>query len=404
MEDLNEKSILYMVCAQLFRENTGAGYEAICREVCSSLDFCCCSIWRKENHGQQRIGYYEKTGSALDLTISNLDFQVNKYIYEHKLPVIIEASKSDKRFPEVKSFPANVQGIPIIKGNTVLGSLMFYHSKEINEELLNLQQNIADELAVGIEQLDQNHFSIVRQQKLRRELETARNIQQSLLPKQFPKVPGINIGARSTYEVSGDYYDFVKTEHGNLGIIIGDVMGKGVPAAILMAMARTVTRSIARHDLAPNAVLSEINGALYEDLAPSGMFLTMFYTLYNPQQKALLYSSAGHNAPLILGKKSGKAEFLKSRGIYIGGRAKLTYRLQMRKLETGDIVIFYTDGLLDAKNAQGEEFGVDRVAAILKEYDHCEVQAIVDFLGMKVMQFIGDTEQVDDITYVILKA
>jgi len=76
----------------------------------------------------------------------------------------------------------------------------------------------------------------------------------------------------------------------------------------------------------------------------------------------------------------------------------------MRKLETGDIVIFYTDGLLDAKNAQGEEFGVDRVAAILKEYDHCEVQAIVDFLGMKVMQFIGDTEQVDDITYVILKA
>lgn len=406
MDNFNEKSILYTVCAKLFRENSGPGYETISQYICSALGLYCCSIWRKENNGQQRLGYHERGGSTLDLTISNLDFQVNKYIYEQKMPVVIEESKTDKRFSDVRSFPVNVLGMPIVNGNSVLGSLTFYYGNGVSEELLDIQQSIANELAVGIDQLKQNYFSTVRLQKLRRELESARNIQQSLLPKQFPKVPGIQIGARtiSTYEVSGDYYDFVNTDHENLGIVLGDVMGKGVPAAMLMAMARTVTRSVAKHDLAPNVVLSEINSALYDDLAPAGMFLTMIYTLYNPQQKALLYSSAGHNPPVILGKKSGKIEFLHCRGVYIGGRAKLTYKLQTKKLESGDIVVFYTDGLLDAKNSQGEEFGIERVAAVLKEYEHCEVPAIVDFLGMKVMQFVGTTEQVDDITYVLIKA
>lgn len=406
MNNFNEKSILYKVCAKLFRDNSGAGYKAICQDICSALDLRCCSIWRRENNGQQRLGYHETAGSALDLTISNLDFQVNKYIYEQKVPVVIEQSKTDKRFPDIKSFHVNVQGMPVVNGNSILGSLIFYYTKGVSKDLLDIQQSIANELAVGIDQLKQNYFSTVRQQKLRRELESARNIQQSLLPKKFPKVPGIQIGARTipTYEVSGDYYDFVNTDHENLGIVIGDVMGKGVPAAMLMAMVRTVTRSVAKHDLAPNVVLSEINSALYDDLAPAGMFLTMFYTLYNPQQKALLYSSAGHNPPAILSRKSGKIEFLQCRGVYIGGRAKLAYKLQTRKLESGDIVVFYTDGLLDAKNAQGEEFGIERVAKVLQEYEHCEAAAIVDFLGMKVMQFTGATEQVDDITYVLIKA
>ena len=406
MDNFNENSILYMVCAKLFRDNSGSCYQAICEDICSALSLHCCSIWRRENNGQQRLGYHETAGSTSDLKISNLDFHVNKYIFEQKLPLVIERSKTDKRFPNVKSFSVNVQGMPIVNDNTVLGSLIFYSATGVSDKLLDIQQSIAKELAIGIDQLKENYFSTVRLQKLRRELESARNIQQGLLPKEFPKVHGIQIGARtiSTYEVSGDYYDFVNTDHENLGIVIGDVMGKGVPAAMLMAMARTVTRSIARHDLAPNVVLSEINGALYDDLAPTGMFLTMFYTLYNPQQKALLYSSAGHNPPVVLGRKSGKIEFLQCRGVYIGGRANLTYKLQTRKLESGDIVVFYTDGLLDAKNVQGEEFGIERVAAVLKEYEHCQASAIVDFLGMKVTQFIGATEQLDDITYVLIKA
>ncbi len=387
------------------RENIEASYETICREICRKLDLHCCSIWFKEINRQQRLGYFEKEGSTDDLTISNLDFEINKHVLEHKVPVVIENLKNDKRFLGVKTIPLSVRANPILHDNSVIGSITFYNQDRINEVLRDVIDSIAVELAFGLEQLQYN-FTASRQKKLRKELNTARIIQQSLLPKQIPEVQGITLGVRfiPTYEISGDYYDFIITDHQNLGIVVGDVMGKGIPAALLMGIARTITRSIARHDLVPHMALSEINSSLFPDLSNQGMFLTMFFALYNPQQKALLYASAGHNPPIILEGGSEKIGLLKSRGIFIGGCPKLSYNLQTRKLGSGDLVIFYTDGLTEAKNHQGEQFGVERVAEILKEYRYCEVPAMLDCLTMRLMQFIGDREQSDDITFIVLKA
>jgi len=393
VNDKPEKlNILYLVCSTLFRENNEAAYTTICKEICKELKIHCCSIWLKVTNGQQRLGYFEKDGSPDDLTLSNLDFEISKHIMEQKAPVI-------------KDLPLKAMGIPILYDNSVVGSITCYYQDRNNDGLPEVIKDIATELAFGVEQFKYN-FTTARQQNLRKELDTARDIQQSLLPNQMPKIQGITLGARTipTHETSGDYYDFIITDHQNLGIVIGDVMGKGVPAALFMAIARTVTRSVVRHDLAPNAALSEINSSLFPDLSTQGMFLTMFYALYNPLQKALLYASAGHNPPLILEDSSEKISFLKSRGIFIGGRPKLSYALQTRKLGPGDIVLFYTDGLTEAQNFRGEQFGIEKVAEVLKGYRYCEVPAIIDCLSMRVMQFIGDREQSDDITFVVLKA
>lgn len=398
-------SILYLVCSTLFRENNEAAYAAICQEICKELNIHCCSIWLKETNGQQRLGYFEKESCLDDLTLSNLDFEISKHLLEQKAPVIVKNLENDKRLSGVKTLTLSVMGIPISLDNLVCGSITFYYKDRENDGLPEVLKGVAGELAFGLEQLKYN-FTSTRQKKLRKELETARGIQQSLLPNQVPKAQGIMLGARTipTYEISGDYYDFIITDNHNLGIVIGDVMGKGVPAALFMAIARTVTRLIVKHDLAPHAALSEINSSLFPDLSTQSMFLTMFYAMYNPLQKALLYASAGHNPPLILAGSSEKIGLLKSRGIFIGGRPKLSYALQTRKLGPGDIVLFYTDGLTEAKNSRGEQFGVERAAEVLKEYRYCEVPALIDCLTMRLMQFIGDREQSDDITFVVLKA
>lgn len=403
-DEIKHLKILYLVSSLLLRENTEDNYATVCREICGELNIHGCSIWIKGDNGQQRLGYYEKDVSLDDLTLSNLDFEISKYILEQNAPLIIENLKNDRRFSGVMIIPLSVTGIPIIYNNSVTGSITLYHHNRIND-IIEILEGIAGELAYGVEQFKYN-FSAKRQKKLRKELDLARGIQQSLLPKRVPKVQGITLGARNvpTYEIGGDYYDFIITDQKNLGIAIGDVMGKGVPAALFMAIARTVTRSLAKHDLAPNVVLSEINCSLFPDLSTQGMFLTMCYILYNPLQKALLYASAGHNPPLILEWNSGKMGLLKSKGIFIGGRPKLSYALQTKKLGTGDIVLFYTDGLVEAKNSSGEQFGIERAAEVLKEYRYCEVPALLDCISMRVMQFIGGREQSDDITFVVLKA
>lgn len=404
-EEAKYLRILYLISSSLLRENDEVVYINICREICAEFNLHCCSIWMKEITGQQRLGFFKNVENPDDITLSNLDFEMSKHVMEQKAPVIIDNLSSDRRFSAAKAYSLSAAGIPFIDNNSVTGSIIVYHGNRNNGLLQEGLKGIARELAFGVEQFKYN-FSTARQKVLRKELEIACSIQQSLLPKQLPEVQGITIGARTipTYEIGGDYYDFIVTGQSNLGIVIGDVMGKGIPAALLMAITRSVTRSVVKHDLAPNSALSEINACLFPDLANHGMLLTMFYALYNPVQKALLYASAGHNPPLILEGSTGKTDLLKSRGIFIGGRPKLSYSLKTRKLGTGDVILLYTDGLVEAKNAQGEQFGIERAAEALKEYRYCEIPALIDSLSMRLMQFTGAREQSDDITFVVLKA
>ena len=375
----------------------------MCKEMCSELGLKCCSIWLNEVNSQHRLGYFEEDGSIDDLTISNADYEINKSIISKKSPVLIKniGNQSSGKAP---GFSLDAIGVPVSESNIVTGSITLYCFGGASENLTEILHQMVSELAFGIEQF-KNAFTSARQKSLRKEIELAGSIQQNLLPQKVPEVKGMSLWGRAvpTHETSGDFYDFIITRHQNLGIAIGDVMGKGIPAALFTAIARTLTRSFAQQDIAPNVVLSEINRSLYPDLSVNGMFLTMFYALYNPLQKALFYASAGHNPPLVLKGGSGATDLLKSKGFFIGGRPELSFSMQTIKLNSGDIVLFYTDGLVEAKNINGEQFGIERVAETLKNYHCLEAAALGDFLCMRLMQFIGPCEQKDDITLIVLK-
>ena len=402
-EGINNERIMYLVCSTLWRENSEAGFTTLCREICSELGLKCCSIWLNGVNSRHRMGYFEAGWSIDDLTISNMDYEINKSIICKKAPVLVKTLGI--KDPGRGSEPSlDAIGMPIVNCNIVTGSITLYCPEGKSETLTDVLHHMATELAFGIEQF-KNAFTSARQKSLRKEIELAGSIQQSLLPQKVPEVKGITLWGRAvpTHETSGDFYDFIITRHQNLGIAIGDVMGKGIPAALFTAIARTLTRSFAQQDIAPNAVLSEINRSLYPDLSVNGMFLTMFYALYNPLQKALFYASAGHNPPLIRRGESGEVELLKSKGFFVGGRPEQSYKMQTIKLGRGDIVLFYSDGMVEAKNIQGEQFGLQRAAESLKDYYCLGAAALGDFLSMRLMEHIGSCEQRDDITLIVLK-
>ncbi len=394
---------MYLVCSTLWRDSSEAGFTTLCREMCLELGLKCCSIWLNGGNSRHRLGYFEAGWSIDDLSISNLDYEINKSIMCKKAPVLIK-NLGSQHPGRGSGYSLDAMGVPISESNIVTGSITFYCPQEKNETLTEVLHQVASELAFGIEQC-KNTFTSARQKSLRKEIEMAGSIQQSLFPKSIPEVKGISLWGRAmpTNETSGDFYDFIITRHHNLGIAIGDVMGKGIPAALFTAIARTLTRSFAQQDLAPNVVLSETNRSLYPDLSVNGMFLTMFYALYNPQQKALFYASAGHNPPLIRRGETGEVELLKSKGFFVGGRPELSYNMETLKLGSGDIVLFYTDGLVEAQNIQSVQFGIQRAAETLRDYHCLEAAALGDFLSMRLMQFIGLREQRDDITLIVLK-
>jgi sigma-B regulation protein RsbU (phosphoserine phosphatase) len=398
--DFENLSILYLISHSLYNENNKDSYQRISNQVCTGSNIEGCSIWKKEEIGQQRLAYTENDYNEENIELSNLDYKFNRKIINTSKSVTL----SDLSLKNSKYKNLNLLGIPVVFNKIFVGSFCLYYRQIDGIDIFEKIKLISDELGLGIYQFGRG-IEMSRLESLKKELEKARVIQQVLLPEKPPVIQGIKLAGRTlpTYEISGDYYDFIITEKNKFGIVIADVMGKGIPAFILMAVARTVTRSVARRDLEPEQVLSEINNNLYSDLAKLGMFLTMFYALYNPINKLLSFSSAGHNPPIILSGLTGKIDLLRTKGIFIGGSPETKYKSNERILQSGDMILFYTDGLIEAKNNEGKQFGIRRVAEALKEYSYCDLNTVVDCLCMKVKEFVNKREQKDDITLVLLK-
>lgn len=247
-------------------------------------------------------------------------------------------------------------------------------------------------------------FNLLKNEKrLSRELREARQIQQSFLPapENFTQ---LSAGFRqiSAYEVSGDYLDIIATDGGNYVICVGDVMGKGIPAAIVMAALRTAVRMVAGRDLKPDYVLTEINRIMYEDLQKLGMFVTLLYVFYHPRKKLLLFANGGHLPPLLF-RPGEKETVLDLKGTMIGGKREKKYGMKAVQLQEGDVVVLYTDGVIDAEDKDGNRFGLERMVSVIKGNITRDAPAIADALAFHIGQFTGGSTPRDDITFVILK-
>ncbi|WP_017654440.1 PP2C family protein-serine/threonine phosphatase [Fortiea contorta] len=292
-----------------------------------------------------------------------------------------------------------------------------YSWTETRQKLVRL---VADQTAVAIDN-DELAVELRKKERLDQELEIGAEIQRRLLPRQCPTIPGAVLAARckQANRVGGDYYDFFLTNHnqiqphnkgaveqGPLGLVIGDVMGKGVPAGLIMTMMRGMLRGEILHGNSPSRILQNLNRVMYADLENSHRFVTLFYSEYNPDTKILSYSNAAHNPPLWWHAATKTVSRLDTLGMLIGLDVNSQYEDAQAQLEPGDTVIYYTDGLTDAAAASGDRFDEENfVTSFNTACKYCNgPQEIVDYLFDQVQQFIGaDRHNTDDMTLVVLQ-
>ena len=238
---------------------------------------------------------------------------------------------------------------------------------------------------------------------LQQELSMARDIQQALLPKNLPQLEGWKISRhyQPAREVGGDFYDFLELEDGRLGLVMGDATGHGMPAALVMATARSMLRAVAQASESPGDVLRRANDPLVMDIPPN-MFVTCFYCILDPESGRLVYANAGHDLPYL--HRNGDAEELRARGMPLGLLPGMSYEEKGMVLERGESVLFYSDGLVEAHDLQRREmFGFPRLRALVAEHDD-EERSLVEFLMDKLRSFTGEGwEQEDDITLLTLR-
>jgi phosphoserine phosphatase RsbU/P len=236
------------------------------------------------------------------------------------------------------------------------------------------------------------------------EAETARDIQQSLLPEQTPIIKGYDFAAFSlpAWEVGGDYYDFIHLDGKKLGLVIADVSGKGFPAALFMALSRTCIRANITSDKSTSKAIEAANTILCQD-AKSGMFMTLFYAVLNVDTNCLSYVNAGHNPPLLVRGKTGEVLTLQAKGIALGVVDGMNLDEKEINIEPDDIVILYTDGLTEAVNKNDEQFGVDRLTKTVKNSLHLNVNDLVEKVKADVDEFTAGKPRFDDLTLVAIK-
>lgn len=247
---------------------------------------------------------------------------------------------------------------------------------------------------------------IAHRERLARELEIAREVQERMFPQDAPATAGVDYAGRCrpAATIGGDYYDFLPLPDGRLGFAIGDVTGKGIPAALLMASLRASLRGLAiTHSGTIAEMMSNLNLVIYE-ASPVDRFATLFYGVFDPASRAFTYVNAGHNAPILLRNGSGELVRLAEGGLMVGGFRSAQYQQATVTLETGDTMVMFTDGISEARNAAGEEFGDQRLIHSIREGAAFPAAALLDRILCAVESFSAGARQYDDITLVVVRA
>jgi sigma-B regulation protein RsbU (phosphoserine phosphatase) len=236
-------------------------------------------------------------------------------------------------------------------------------------------------------------------------MEIAQQIQISLLPDAPPDFPGIEMAGRciSAAHVGGDYYDFFQRDELAVDLLIADVSGHSVGAALIMAEVRTLLRAQASSAHSSSSILQNLNRQLYEDLTRAELFITMFYASYNTATGRLSYANAGHNHPMIRRNGIQTCIELDAEGLIIGVKPSVVFEERTIELQKGDVVLFYTDGLTEASSPKGDFFGNERVCQLLGEVCHMPVKDIIDSFYRSVTEFIESDTLQDDVSIVVLK-
>ncbi|HET9224779.1 MAG TPA: GAF domain-containing SpoIIE family protein phosphatase, partial [Roseiflexaceae bacterium] len=326
-------------------------------------------------------------------------------------PGVVEVDKLNMTSPALAAMKAAGVKlvVPLVSQGELLGVLNLgprLSQQDYSSDDRALLNNLATQAApaLRVAQLVRQQQAEVRaRERIEQELQVARLIQQTLLPKNEPVLPGWQISAyyQPARAVGGDFYDFIELPDGRLAIIVGDVTDKGVPAALVMATTRSVLRGAARRLVAPGAVLERTNDLLCPEIPPK-MFVTCLYAILDPASGRLQYANAGHDLPYH--RRADGVEELRAVGMPLGLMPGTRYEEHEITLAPGDSVIFYSDGLVEAHNTRREMFGFPRLQAFVERHPPGDGSALIKTLLAELAAFTGpDAEQEDDITLVALR-
>ncbi len=269
--------------------------------------------------------------------------------------------------------------------------------------LLIQRTRLIDELNASIARLRAAQAALVERERLAREMELAAEVQRSILPRVFPRVPGLCFAAdaRPAREVGGDFYDIFALDATTVGLVIGDVSGKGMAAALYMALTRSLLLAEARREPSPRAVLLNVNRLLREVGDPH-MFVSVFYGVLDIPSRALTYARAGHDYPLLL--RGERAELLKGTGLVLGILDVEVEQLaeQRTTLGAGDRLVLYTDGLTDVIDERGRRLELPGLLAILQRHRQAEPAELCAATFAALRAYQGEAEQFDDMTMVVV--
>jgi len=249
---------------------------------------------------------------------------------------------------------------------------------------------------------------ITERERLQQELEVARKVQMSFLPKEDPKVPGLDIASRCVpaLEVGGDYYDFVPLGDDTLGIAVGDVSGKGIQASFYMTLAKGFLRAVARGMRSPALVLKGAN-ELFSENVEKGTFISMVYGIADLRAKTFTFARAGHSLVILKRASEANAELLRSSGMALGLEQSEQFAESLEEvrlvMQSGDLTIIYTDGFTEAMDSKREEFGEERLLSAVRQHAQGNAREILDGVFGEVKSFVRKHEQHDDMTIVVIK-
>jgi len=338
------------------------------------------------------INWLDKKKEVLDKNQISVDPDYKELVYNNVLAWMTE-------------FEIEVL-VPLVVEGKIIGILGLGEKakrKFFNREELRLLREFGHQFGVAIHNAE-NHESILAEKKMERELELGREIQMNLVPRQHIQIEGLKVvgSMEPAREIGGDYFDFIPKDQGNkLGVVIGDVSGKGVAAGLLMVMAKMSLLSIASVSDRADEILGLTNEVLYQNITGE-KFMTMLYFEWDKTNKSLRYSSAGHEHIMWYRKKTGQVELIKSGGFMLGMLQDIRPMLEEHFLpvENGDKIILYTDGITEAECGEGERYGLDKLTALVERNKGLEIEELLHTIKEELKGFMGSHPQYDDMTLV----
>ncbi len=346
--------------------------------------------------------------SSLDVLPYRFDAQLTGWMLKNQAPLLVNNLKEDERFKQLLDKTTPIESflsVPLRVKNKMQGILTVFN-KRSSEKFSSSDQKLLSIIASQSAQIIENARLLEEERNLRvmqEEMHVAKQTQINLLPKSFPDISGYQIAARTipAREVGGDSYDFIKIDDKHFAFCLGDVSGKGMPAAMLMSNLQATLRSFTMTGNSCKDIIANANALLYNS-TESTKFATLFYGILNPQSNEIAFCNAGHNNPFLF-SVDGNVRELKTGGLLLGCLPDSEYEEEKISTKGNDLIVIFSDGISEAMNEDEEEYGEERLQEFISKHTDASPDKIIENILSDVNMFVGAAPQYDDMTLLIIK-